>query len=171
MINDKHLIPLCKRLASRFVRQAAHLGAPDDVFDELVNVAYAAGKARSTIGEAHTWIMWELIHYVVMPMEAVDKLGVRIRRGCFRTVDLRRRYLDATPSASDEVEKKDELVKLFNLIMSLGHDDVIIICLRFGRERSFKEIGEIFNRSGWWASMRITKILERLRKELENVPT
>ena len=164
MINDKHLIPLCKRLASRFVRQASQLGAPDDVFDEFVNVAYAAGKARSTIGEAHTWIMWELIHYVVMPMDGVDR---RKKRGCFSTIDLRRRYLDAIPSASEELEKKDELIKLFNHIMSLGHDDIIIICLRFGRERSFKEIGEIFNRSGWWASMRITKILERLRKELE----
>lgn len=160
MLDDKILIPLCRRLASRFVRQALHLGAPDDVFDELVNVAYVAGKMRGSIEEAHTWIMWELIHCVTMPTRDVKKQYI------FSLSDLRRRYIDDAPSASEEIEKRDEMKKAFRLVMRLRHDDIILICLRFGREMSFKDIGGIFNRTGSWASWKITGILDRLRKEM-----
>lgn len=160
-MNDKELIPLCKRLAARFVRQAGHLGAREDVFDELVNVAYVAGREGR-------YILWELIHYVVLPSNDVGMSGnIKRKRGAFRTADLRRnaRELDE-PSPLKLLEEKDDKRKAFDLMTMLSPDDLVLICLYFGREKSYKDIGRIFERSGWWVSLRIKSILENLRKEM-----
>jgi len=155
-MNDKELIPLCERLAARFLKQAKHLGAPKDAFDELVNVAYVAGKEGRHI-------IWELIEYVTKPtISPFDR-----RRRAFRTGDRRRLYRDDPASPEEIAEEKDDRRKAFELLSVMSPDDIVLICLYFGREKSYKDIGKIYNRSGWWVSLRIRGILDSLRKEME----
>lgn len=153
-MNDKELIPLCKRLAARFVRQASHLGAREDVFDELVNVAYVAGREGR-------YILWELIEYVTLPSKKRKRRAFRLgdERGFFQ-------YNLENKTPSKILEEKDDEKKAFELIKMLSPDDLVLICLYFGRGKSYKDIGRIFERSGWWVSMRIRSILENLRKEM-----
>ncbi len=153
-MDDKELIPLCKRLARRFVRQAKHLGAPEDVFDELVNVAYVAGREGR-------YILWTLVAYVTLPSNEV-------KRRAFRTGDGRAILRDVGERAPSEIlEMDDDKERAFELITMLSPDDLVLICLYFGREKSYKDIGGIFDRSGWWTSLRIKSILSGLRKEME----
>lgn len=151
--SDKKLLILCRRLARRFVCQAAHLGAPEDVFDELVNVAYVAGREGR-------YILWYLLEYVTKPSD-------KVKRCAFRTGDARRIYRDEEKTPERIAEEEDDKEKAFDLIRMLEPDSLMIIVLYFGRGKSYKEIGEIFDRSGWWASTKVRSILRSLRKEME----
>ena len=158
-MNDKDLISLCKRLASRFIRQAAHLGAPEDVFDELVNVAYVAGREGRCI-------LWDLISYVTLPSNTIKKRIGGASQRAFRTGDERRIRRDRERAPEEIAEREDDERRAFELIRMLSPDDLVLICLYFGREKNYKEIGEIFERSGWWVSQKIRCILDGLRKEM-----
>lgn len=160
MMNDKELIPLCKRLASRFVRQAAHLGSPKDAFNELVNVAYVAGREGRSI-------LWELVHYVTLPSDRVRKKIGGASQRAFRTGDERRNHQVEEKSPEELLEEDDDKKKAFELIMKLSIDEIVLICFYFGKGKSYKEIGEIFNRTGSWASWKIKGILKRLREDME----
>lgn len=154
-MDDEKLIPLCKKLAGRFVRQASHLGSREDVFDELVNVAYVAGKEGK-------YIIWALIAYTTKPS------SVRKRRA-FRTGDERkirkRRKEQLTPL--EALEEKDEELRLSALLFQLNPLDLSLIQAYFAQGKTYPEVGKIFGKSDRWASGRIKNILAKLRERME----
>lgn len=152
-IDDKTLIPLCKRLAARFVHQARHLGAREDVFNELVNAAYVAGREGK-------YIIWTLLEYVTKP-------SIKLKRRAFRTGDARQIYREKEKTPSDVLDEKECNKRVFDLMKMLSPDDFVLISLYFGHGKTYGEIGEIFSKSDRWASGRIKSILTKLRKEAD----
>ena len=96
-MSDKELLPLCKRLAARFVHQATHLGSREDVFNELINVAYVAGREGK-------YIIWTLLAYVTKPSS-------RRKRRAFRIGDEREAFREGEKSSSEALLEKDEEIR------------------------------------------------------------
>ena len=164
MLDDKDLIPLCKRVARRFIKQASHLGSCDDVFNELVNEAYVAGKPRNSLGNAYKWMIYKLIHYTTVPSVAKSK---EHPSKAFRICDLRKRKDDLEKPAEEIVEEHEIGEKVKLMIEHLSIADFTMLLLRFGCNKKYKDIGAVFGCSSWWASQRIREVLNRMRTELE----
>lgn len=161
MLSDKDILPLCKKWASRFVDRAAHLGSPEDAFNELVNVAYCTAKPLSKLRGASSWIMWELVRYINTP--SVE----RFKRGSFRISDLRKSQEKFVLTPFQIAEMKDRQRSMIKAVTLLESEEIAIIKLYYAQSKTYKEIGEIFGCSGWWISKRMKKILKKLREFME----
>jgi len=159
MIPDEILIPHCKRLAKKFLHQASHLGAPEDVLNELINVAYACGKAKDNIDQACSWMFWKLMHYVTMPSK-------EIKRGSFRLSDLRNIKWDVEAPPDEIIQEEDLKDYLLKTLKTLPFDDLLLIILYYGKDKSFEEIGKILGISRFGVKKRNERILEEIRKKI-----
>jgi len=155
MLTDDQILPLCRCWAKRFLRQAKSLGGRREAFDELTNVAYAASKTLEKLEGASTTIMWALVRYLKVDRERLDQERVRLD-------SLRRGEVDPERWA----EKKEEIERLERAVRTLEWDEVKIVELYYRYDKTYIEIGRLFNRTPEWARWKMLGVVKKLRKEL-----
>ena len=150
MLNDKDLIPLCQAWARRFMRQSRHLGAEDDVFNELTNEAYRVSKGLEKKIGVSTWIMWKLIEYTKIP-DMTD------RRGIGKKVD----------RPTDEIcEMWEEHQKLIKAVSMLPEDEKLMIHFYYQDGMNYTTIGRKMGFSRTWIKKKIEHALRKLREKM-----
>lgn len=87
------------------------------------------------------------------------------KRKCSTTSDEELSLLEVTDKIEDNVVFKDEKIRLYKKIQKLDTSSKEVVLLRITGELSFKEIGDILNKSETWA--RVT--FYRAKKKLEEV--
>lgn len=151
MLKDEEILPICRMWARRFLHQAKHLGRDQqDIYNELVDVGYAASKLLSSLEGASTWIMWVLVRYVKIPPE------VRVDQ---------RLHMRATEASPCEIcQRREEQNRLLHAVSSLTDDERAVIYKYYRDDLTLKQIGDQYDRSTTWVMNRIKAILDKLRK-------
>ena len=116
-------------------------------------MGYVAGKQ----GE---YIIYALIAYVTKPSN-------KRKRRAFQTGDERKIHREVRKTPAEIAEEIAEKEKVFDLVRGLSPNDFVLIALYFGHDKTYTEVGKVFDRSDRWASGRIKEILKGLRKEME----
>lgn len=154
MLKDRDILPICRRYARAFIKQAKHLGKPDDVFDELMNVAYVAAKQLNKNEGAATWIMWSLIkHTKIQTFEMID-----------------RRLLSHPRSAQPDefANRTEERELLLAAISKLDPTERALVYCYYRDGMTFRAIGKDLGFSGCWASKLIKDVVNKLREEMND---
>lgn len=157
MLSDKQIIPLCEMWAKKFLRQSMFFNpSRKEAHDALFNIAYSVSKPLNQLNGASTWIMWKLIEYVnerKVDSRAED-YAIHVQRG-LKMID-----------PSKEAEIKEERESLGVALSNLNPSDLALIGLRFGEDKTFREIGGIMKCSRRWVAIKIDRIVEKLREEM-----
>lgn len=151
MLDDKDVLPICRMWARKFLRQALKTGGLDqDVFNELVNVSYAAAKPLRTLAGASTWIMWVLLEHVARPKRRVN--------------DVRNFQSSGELDPAIAAERKEESQRLLKAVAALSDGERAIIYQYYKDNKTHAEIGKEMSISSTWVRKRIKKIVEKIRE-------
>lgn len=132
------------------MRQGRHLGAEEDVFNELTNEAYRISKGMSSMTGVSTWIMWKLIEYTKIP-------GM---------IDQREKD-EAWDVPTDEIcAKKEECQRLVGAIAKLSDEEIKMIYFYYRDGMGYTGIGRKMGFSRTWIKKKIEHALRKIRKEM-----
>lgn len=99
---------------------------------------------------------------------AINELnGIFRKNSKMRGVNLEESHLSDILQELQEESSEEKEQTVLNALTSLAEDDLQIIEMRFFEKRPFKEIAEILDINEATAKMRIYRILERLKPEIE----
>ena len=73
-----------------------------------------------------------------------------------------------SPALLSQAVKKSEIEQLFTLLKSLNEKEQALICLRFMAELSYREIGQILHYKEDAVRKSISRLLNRLKIQMEN---
>ncbi len=165
MLKDKEILPVCERYAKIFCKQATkanHIGP--DAYNELFNEAFILAKGCKNLHAVPTALKWGLIKYIGNPCRSnANNPNEDKRKSSFLRKD------SDKITALDILKKKEEQELLITAIGKLTTREQYIIEYYFYRNKNLKEIANRYDCSFQWISQLLTKILEKLRKEIDGL--
>ncbi len=161
MLKDEEILPVCRTIAKRFVRQGLKVigGERKDVLDELINAAYVHAKPLKDTHHLRTWIVWKLSEYVSSSRDvgASKHSGAVIdeRVGLIRSGEM-------DPSIIAEMnEERERLIGAMKKIDGARRE---MLMMRYRDEMTFPEIGEVYGVSRSTVSREIKQVIEELKE-------
>jgi RNA polymerase sigma factor (sigma-70 family) len=132
-------------------------------FDELVAVAYVAGKTRKQIDGLRAAIIWALIRYTFMPLDRNAR-----SKGKFPLLkDIRFAYRTITTATPAWLaEQSDQTEKLIKSVSKLELHERNLVYWYYRDSMTFAQIGARLCCSDRWASKMLKDVLKKLRREL-----
>jgi RNA polymerase sigma factor (sigma-70 family) len=134
MLNDEDIIPICKRYAKAFQRQAMYsITDPEEAYNDLFNEAYVVAKTCSSLDSVATNVKYHLISYLGMKPrgENVDKLidNRKTNQAIYETTE------PAEIAANKEFEELLNFAKDY-----LNYQQAFVLHQHYYRGKSLQEI-------------------------------
>ena len=164
MLTDDEIIPVCRMIAKRFLRQGLQVlgGVPEDVLNELTNVGYVYAKPLMDMHHIKTWIIWKMSEY----LSSTRDVDGSIHAGAL--VDKRRCEMkngEVDPAIAAEVtEERDRLIGAMKKIDTVKLE---MLMMKYRDGMTFEAIGEVYGLSRTKIAKDVRMILSELRGLME----
>ena len=129
-------------------------GTPDEVLDELTNVAYVISKEIKNHDGVKTWIVWMLAKYLNDPKAPLIDRRINIRRSS-----------QMSPLHTAIINEEKEL--LMQSLKRLDKKKLNMLSLRYVNNMQLWKIGACYGVSRTHVANELRKIINDIKKEME----